>query len=105
MGSNPNRPLTRVWRQAGFSNDFGSEMSCASHERLLPRTPETTGEYPEDFVKRPHTRSGILALQHSQLLPESEIFHDQASMRLQVRRCRGLRGQGLGEQPSAHCLP
>ena len=51
------------------------------HERLLPGTPETTGEYPEDFVNRSHRGSGMLALQHSQLLPESEIFQEQASMR------------------------
>ena len=50
------------------------------HERLLPSTPETTGEYPEDFVNRSHPGSGI-ALQHRQLLPESEIFQEQASMR------------------------
>jgi len=51
------------------------------HERLLPSTPETTGEYPEDFVNRSHLGSGMLALQHDQLLPESEIFQEQASMR------------------------
>src|ERR1700756_4938141 len=51
------------------------------HERLLPGTPETTGEYPEDFVNRSHRGSGMLALQHRQLLPESEIFQEQASMR------------------------
>src|SRR6266436_7329268 len=51
------------------------------HERLLPGAPETTGEYPEDFVNRSHPGSGMLALQHSQLLPESEIFQEQASMR------------------------
>ena len=53
-------------------------------ERLLPSTPETTGEYPEDFVNRSHPGSGMLALQHGQLLPESEIFQEQASMRLQA---------------------
>jgi len=53
-------------------------------ERLLPSTPETTGEYPEDFVNRSHPGSGMLALQQSQLLPESEIFQEQASMRLQA---------------------
>jgi hypothetical protein len=51
------------------------------HERLLPGTPETTGEYPEDFVNRSHRGSGTLALQHRQLLSESEIFQEQASMR------------------------
>src|SRR5437016_11202942 len=51
------------------------------HERLLPGAPEATGEYPEDFVNRSHPGSGMLALQHSQLLPESEIFQEQASMR------------------------
>ena len=51
------------------------------HERLLPSTPETAGEYPEDFVNRSHPDSGMLALQHGQLLPESEIFQEQASMR------------------------
>jgi hypothetical protein len=50
-------------------------------EGLLPGTPETTGEYPEDFVNRSHPGSGMLALQHRQLLPESEIFQEQASMR------------------------
>jgi hypothetical protein len=54
------------------------------HERLLPSTPETTGEYPEDFVNRPHPGSGMLALQHGQLLPESEIFQEQASIRLKA---------------------
>jgi len=54
------------------------------HERLPPSTPETTGEYPEDFVNRSHPGSGMLALQHGQLLPESEIFQEQASMRLQA---------------------
>jgi len=44
------------------------------HERLLPSTPETAGEYPEDFVNRSHPGSGMLALQHGQLLSESEIF-------------------------------
>jgi hypothetical protein len=51
------------------------------HEGLLPGIPETTGEYPEDLVNRPHPRSGMLALPHGQLLPESEIFQEQASMR------------------------
>src|SRR5215469_6979917 len=54
------------------------------HESLLPSTPETAGAYPEDFVNRPHPGSGALALQHGQLLPESEIFQDQASTRLQA---------------------
>jgi hypothetical protein len=54
------------------------------HERLLPNTPETAGEYPEDFVNRSHRGSGILALQHGQLLPESEIFQEQALMRLKA---------------------
>ena len=56
------------------------------HERLLPSAPETTGEYPEDFVNRSHPGSGMLALQHPQLLPESEIFQEQALMRLQSAR-------------------
>jgi hypothetical protein len=54
------------------------------HEKLLPSTPRTTGEYPEDFVKRSNPGSGMLALQHGQLLPESEIFQEQASMRLKA---------------------
>jgi len=53
-------------------------------ERLLPSTPETTGEYPEDFVNRSDPRSGVLALQHPQLLPESEILQEQAATRLQA---------------------
>ena len=53
-------------------------------ERLLPSTPETAGECPEDFVNRSHPGSGMLALQHRQLLPESEIFQEQASMRSQA---------------------
>jgi hypothetical protein len=36
------------------------------------------------FVNRPHPGSGMLALQHGQLLPESEIFQEQASLRLQA---------------------
>jgi hypothetical protein len=51
------------------------------HERLLPSTPETTDEYPKDLVNRSHPGSGMLALQPRQLLPESEIFQEQASMR------------------------
>src|SRR5215813_12962873 len=47
------------------------------HQRLLPSTPKTTGEYPEDFVNRSDPGSGMLALQHGQLLPESEIFQEQ----------------------------
>ena len=54
------------------------------HERLLPSTPETTGEYPEDFVNSSNPGSGMLALQHGQLLPESETFKEQASMRLKA---------------------
>src|SRR5215472_5577849 len=54
------------------------------HQRLLPSTPKTTGEYPEDFVNRSNPGSGMLALQHGQLLPEGEIFQEQASMRLQA---------------------
>jgi len=54
------------------------------HEGLLPSTPETTGEYPEDFVNPSHPGSGMLALQHCQLLPESEIFQVQTSMRSQA---------------------
>src|SRR5215469_6651513 len=54
------------------------------HQRLLPSTPKTTGEYSEDFVNRSNPGSGMLALQHGQLLPEGEIFHEQASMRLQA---------------------
>ena len=53
-------------------------------ERLLPSTPETRGEYPEDFVNPSHPGSEMLALQHRQLLPESEIFQEQASMRSQA---------------------
>jgi hypothetical protein len=48
------------------------------HERLLPSTPETTGEYPEDFVNRSNPGSGMLALQHGELLPERQIFQKQA---------------------------
>jgi hypothetical protein len=33
-------------------------------EGLLPGTPETTGEDPEDFVNRRHPGSGMLALQN-----------------------------------------
>jgi len=54
------------------------------HQRLLPSTPEAAGEYPEDSVNRSHPGSGMLALQHGQLLPEGEIFQAQASMRLQT---------------------
>ena len=54
------------------------------YEGPFPGTPETTGEYLEDFVNRPYPRSGMLALQHGQLLPESEIFKEQSSMRLQA---------------------
>ena len=54
------------------------------HEGLLPSTPETTGEDPKDFVNRPHPRPGMLALQHGQLLPKSEILQEQASMRSQA---------------------
>src|SRR5215471_20098496 len=54
------------------------------HQRLLPSTPETAGEYPEDSVNRYHPGSGMLALQHGQLLPQGEIFQEQASMRLQA---------------------
>jgi hypothetical protein len=54
------------------------------HERLLPSIPETTGEYPEDSVNRSNPGSGMLALQHRQLLPECEIFQEQALMRLQA---------------------
>lgn len=46
------------------------------HERLLPGTPEMTGKYPEDSVKCPHPGSRMLALQHGQLPPESEIFQE-----------------------------
>ena len=41
-------------------------------------------EYPEDFVNCSHPGSGMLALQDDQLLPENEIFQQQASMRLQA---------------------
>jgi hypothetical protein len=58
-------------------------LKINEHERLLPSTPETTGECPEDFVNRSHPGSGMPALQHSQLLPESEIFQEQASMRIE----------------------
>ena len=51
------------------------------HEGLLSGTPETTGEYPEDFVNRPHPGPRMLALQRGQRLTESEIFHKQISMR------------------------
>src|SRR5215471_1128475 len=54
------------------------------HQRLLPSTPETAGKYPKDSVNRSHSGSGMLALQHGQLLPEGEIFQEQASMRLQA---------------------
>ena len=54
------------------------------YQRLLPSTPEMAGEYPEDSVNRSHPGSGMLALQHNQLLPEGEIFQEQASMRLQT---------------------
>jgi hypothetical protein len=64
---------TKEWVSfvAGCSVDVGRHV----------RTPETTGEYPEDFVNRSHPGSGMLALQHCQLLPESEIFQEQASLR------------------------
>ena len=62
----------------------GDGLRLDEHERLLPSTPETTGEYPEDLVNSCHSGSGMLALQHGQLLPESEIFHEKALMRLQA---------------------
>jgi hypothetical protein len=52
------------------------------HEGLLPTAPETTGQYPEDLVNRANPGSGMLALQHRQVLPESEIFQEEASTRL-----------------------
>ena len=61
-----------------------TRLRMDEHERLLPSTPETTGEYPEDFVNPSHPGSEMLALQHRQLLPESEIFQQQASMRSQA---------------------
>ena len=61
-------------------------LGIDEHESLFPSTPETAGEYPEDFVNRPHPGSGMLALQHGQLLPESEILQEQASTRLQAAR-------------------
>jgi hypothetical protein len=54
------------------------------HEGLLPGTPETTGEDPEDLVNPSNPGSGMPALQHGQLLPESEIFQKQALMRSQA---------------------
>lgn len=54
------------------------------HQGLPPGTPETTGEDPEDLVNRSNRGSGMPALQHGQLLPESEIFKEQASMRLKA---------------------
>ena len=67
------------------------------HERLLPSTPETTCEYPEEFVNRSHPGSGMLALQHGQLLPESEIFQEQASMRLQAAGEQAQRESDVAE--------
>jgi hypothetical protein len=48
------------------------------HEILLPSTPATTGEYPEDFVHSSNPGFGMLALQHGELLPERQIFQKQA---------------------------
>jgi len=50
----------------------------------VPSTPEAAGQYPEDFVNRSHSGSGTLALHHTQLLAESEIVQEQASMRSQA---------------------
>jgi hypothetical protein len=36
------------------------------------------------FVNRSYPRSGMLALQHGQLLPEGKIFQEQASMRVKA---------------------
>jgi hypothetical protein len=52
------------------------------HEGLLPTAPETTGQESEDLVNRAKPGSGMLALPHRQLLPESEILQEEASMRL-----------------------
>src|ERR1700758_3743061 len=62
--------------------DASERPSQGSRAReTASRHPETTGEYPEDFVNRSHRVSGMLALQHSRPLLESEIFQEQASMR------------------------
>src|SRR5205807_8166329 len=76
----PSRDQAPVKSKSG-TMPANHRLKINEHERLLPGGPETTGEYPEDFVNRSHSGSGMLALQHSQLLPESEIFQEQASMR------------------------
>src|SRR5499427_8114686 len=77
----PDQTPVQSKTSAMLANDC---LRIDEHQRLLPSTPKTTGEYPEDFVNRSHPGSGMLALQHGQLLPEGEIFQEQASMRLQA---------------------
>jgi hypothetical protein len=49
------------------------------NERLLPGRPTAASEYPERFVEHAEFWFGMLAFQHGELLPERQIFQEQAS--------------------------
>lgn len=47
-------------------------------ERLFPPGPESAGDHPEDFVESAELWFGMLTFQYGELLPERQIFHEQA---------------------------
>ena len=49
------------------------------NERLLPRRPKVASEHPEQFVDGSESGLRMLALQDSQLLPESQVLKEQPS--------------------------
>jgi len=48
-------------------------------ERLLPSRPEAASQYPKQLIEWSQSWPGMFAFQDGQLLPESEVFEDQAA--------------------------
>jgi len=50
-----------------------------NHQSLLPGRPKAVQEHPEKFICGGESGTGVLALEHRQLLTQGEIFDQQTS--------------------------
>ena len=77
-------PLSRSGDEAPVKTEARSMPTNQSfrgdqNERVFPPRPESEGNHPEEFVEHADLWFGVLAFQHGELLPQHQIFQEQAS--------------------------
>jgi hypothetical protein len=60
-----------------------------NNQGLFPSRPVPLRKNPEELVKRGEARSGVLALQHGQLLPKGKVFEPEVPVRAEKANNRG----------------